>query len=189
MTSARRGLARLETNLLARVADALAVVGVGWPEGADVGCHLTDGLLVDAADLDLRGLRRRQGDPSGRLHDDRVREAEAELQVAALHLAAEAHAVDLEVAGVALRSAHEGVGQESPGQAVLGARLAVVALAGDGQHAVLDAHAERREHVHGQRALRALDLDDTGPERLDLDALRQADGVAAYARHLTTPRR
>src|SRR5690606_32836593 len=122
-TSARGGLARLETDLLARVADALAVVGVGRPYRADVGGHLPDGLLVDAAHLDLRRLRRGQRHALQRLHDDGVREADRELEVLALHLAAEAHPVDLEVAGVALRHAGHGVRDQRPGEAVLGALL------------------------------------------------------------------
>src|SRR5690606_13383362 len=129
-TSARGGLARLETDLLARVADALAVVGVGRPYRADVGGHLPDGLLVDAAHLDLGGLRRGEGDALERLDDDGVREPEAPLEVLALHLAAEAHPVDLELAGVALGDAHDGVGDQRPRQPVLGARLAVVRAAG-----------------------------------------------------------
>src|SRR5690606_10220435 len=97
--------------------------------------------------------------------------------------------VDLEVAGVALRHAGHGVRDQRPGEAVLGALLAVVALPRHGQDAVLDRDAERGVHVHGQGALGALDLHDPGRAGLDLDALGEADGVAAYARHLTTPRR
>src|SRR5690606_1159637 len=189
MTSARGSLAGLETDLLARVADALAVVGVGRPEGADVRRHLADGLLVDAADLDLRGLRRGQGDALEGLDHDGVREAEAQLEVLALHLAAEADAVDLQVAGVTLRHADDGVLDQRAGEAVLGALLAGVALPRDGQHAVLEFEAELRVDVDGQGALRALDLYDARLHRLEVHALRQADGVAADAGHLTTPRR
>ena len=47
------GLAGLAQDALALVADALALVGLGLADGADVGGDLADDLLVDAVDDDL----------------------------------------------------------------------------------------------------------------------------------------
>src|SRR5690606_26910752 len=109
--SACRGLAWLEAHLLAGVPDTLAVVGVGRAQRPDVGGDLSDRLLVDAADADLGRLRSFDLDALGRLDDHGVREAEAELEVGALHLAAEADAVDLEVPDVTVGDAGDRVSQ------------------------------------------------------------------------------
>src|SRR6478735_6593300 len=59
------GLAGLAEDLLAEVAHALALVRLGLAHGADVGGHLTDDFLVDAADDDARRRRALEGDPLG----------------------------------------------------------------------------------------------------------------------------
>ena len=48
-----RGLAGLAHDVLADVADALALVGLGLLEGTDVGGNLADDLLVDPDHVDL----------------------------------------------------------------------------------------------------------------------------------------
>src|SRR5215470_8166575 len=59
MAGASLLLAFLAVDILAAIADALALVGLGRARGADLGRHLTDLLLVDAGDLDdlLLGAR------------------------------------------------------------------------------------------------------------------------------------
>ena len=47
----RSRLAGLAADVLADVADALALVGLGRPDVADLGGHLADQFLVDAFDL------------------------------------------------------------------------------------------------------------------------------------------
>src|SRR5258705_2709697 len=75
------GLAGLALHALAGVADALALVGLGLAQLADVGRDLADELLVEAAHDDARRLRDLEGDPSGRLHVNRVRVADRDLDL------------------------------------------------------------------------------------------------------------
>ena len=113
--------------MLAQVADALALVGLGLADLADVGGHLADLLLVDAAHDDAGRLRRLELDALGCLDADGVAEAEGELEVAgALGSGAVADADDLELLDEALASRPDHVGDERAGEAVLGAVLALV---------------------------------------------------------------
>src|ERR1700676_151794 len=62
-------LALLAEDELARVSDALALIGLGRPVVADIGRDLADLLLVDAGHHDLGRLRRHDGDAVGnRVH-------------------------------------------------------------------------------------------------------------------------
>src|SRR5215204_5816491 len=95
----------LELDTLTGITNALALVRLGLAITTDLGGHLADLLLVRALDQDL-GLRRRlDRDPLGRRVDDRVREAEREVQVLALRLRTVADADQLELLLVALRHA------------------------------------------------------------------------------------
>src|SRR6185503_15211822 len=77
-----------EHDGLARVAHALALVGLGGLHVADLGCNAADQLLVDAGDHDL-GLRRcRHLDALGHLLHHRVRKAERKVELVALGLGA-----------------------------------------------------------------------------------------------------
>ena len=69
-------------------------------------------------DRELGGALDREGDALGGLDDDRVGEAEGELEVVALGRDAVADADDLELLGVALGDADDHVGDERAGQAV-----------------------------------------------------------------------
>src|SRR5215475_12068095 len=51
-------LAFLAEDAFVRISHALAFVGLGWPERADLRRDLTDLLLVDAADQDFGRPRR-----------------------------------------------------------------------------------------------------------------------------------
>src|SRR5215831_7698859 len=82
-------LAFLAEDVLAGVLHALALVGLGLAEAANLGRHLADLLAVDAGDHDLGRLRRRD-----RVHHV-VAVAERDLQVLALHGGAIADAGDL----------------------------------------------------------------------------------------------
>src|SRR5256714_4795264 len=119
-------LAHLASHVLALVADALALVGLGRALLADVGGDLADHLLGDPLDDDARRLRDLEGDALGRLDGHRVRVAERELDVAALELRAVADALDLERLGKAGRDALDHVGDQRPRQPVQGAVLAAV---------------------------------------------------------------
>src|SRR5215212_644596 len=89
-------LTDLPGDVLALVADALALVGLRRPLLADHGGDLADLLLARALDHDPGRLRDLELDPLGRLNRDRVRVAERQLQVPALELRAVADALDLE---------------------------------------------------------------------------------------------
>src|SRR6185312_13607513 len=67
----------LHRDLLAGIADALALVWLGRTEAADLGGHLADALLVVALDQDF-GLRRRlDADAFGRIKHHRMGKPEA----------------------------------------------------------------------------------------------------------------
>src|SRR6476646_906573 len=85
----------LELDLLALVADALALVRVGLAELADVGGDLADLLLVDAADHELRRRLDLEGDALRGRDGHGVAVAEGELEVRALGGHAVADAADL----------------------------------------------------------------------------------------------
>src|SRR5690606_19681731 len=174
-SSACRGLTGLEAYYFACVPDAFSVVRVGGPEGPDVGCNLADSLLIDARDGDPGGLWCRDRDASRRLDDDGVREAEAQLEVLTLHLAAEADAMDLEVLDEALRNACDGVGDEGPRQAVLGPFGATVTAATDVHDARVDVDVEAGVDLYLESALGALDIDDAIGACRGFDTLGKRD--------------
>src|SRR5438045_6252085 len=74
------GLTGLAQDALAGVADALALVGLGLADLADIGRHLADELLVEAPDGDPGGGRHLEGDAVGGVGVDRMREAEGHLE-------------------------------------------------------------------------------------------------------------
>src|SRR6185312_5809895 len=82
---ALRSLSDLALDVLVGVADALALVRLGWPPLADLGGGLADALLGDPAHNDLRRLRHLELDAVGCLHVDRMAEAQLHLEILALH--------------------------------------------------------------------------------------------------------
>src|SRR5262249_42183495 len=89
-------LSFLAADALVLVFDALALVRLGLPEGADLGGHLADPLQIRPAYGDLSRLLAFDRHPRRNGIDDVMAEAELELQVLALDLGAVADAVDLE---------------------------------------------------------------------------------------------
>src|SRR4029077_7164379 len=79
-------LSDLAADLLAFVANALALVRVWAAQAANVRRDLTDLLLVDAGDRELGGRLNREGDALGRRDHDGMAVAERELRGVALHL-------------------------------------------------------------------------------------------------------
>jgi hypothetical protein len=128
---------RLAADVLARVADALALVRLGLAQLADVGRDLADLLLVDPLDGELGGRLDGERDAVGRLDQHRVAEAERELQVRALGLHAVADADDLELLLVALGHPGDHVGDQRAREAVQRLALALVVGTGHGERAVL----------------------------------------------------
>lgn len=66
--------------------------------------NLTDQLLVNAADVDDRGLGALERDAIDGIHDDGVREAERHLELAPLECGTVTDADELEGLGISLRS-------------------------------------------------------------------------------------
>src|SRR3954467_1641210 len=94
-------LGGLPGDVLALVADALALVGLRRPLLADDGGDLADLLLGVALDHDARRRRHLELNPGGCRDAHGVRVAERELEVCALEGRAVADALDLERLGEA----------------------------------------------------------------------------------------
>src|SRR5262249_5664122 len=107
-------LAFLAEDVLARILHALALVGLGLAERPDLGRHVPDLLVVDAADHNLGRLWHRDRDPLRDRIGDVVGIAELKLQVLALHRGAVADAGDLELALVALGDTLDALGHQRP---------------------------------------------------------------------------
>src|SRR4051794_13498463 len=103
-----RRLPGLAQHALAGVTDALALVGLGLADLADVGGDLADRLLVDALHDDAGRRRHLERDAVGRLDRDRVTEPEGEIELARTSSGgAVADAHDLELLGEAGRHADD----------------------------------------------------------------------------------
>src|ERR1700754_1598978 len=167
----------LQDDLLARIADALALVGLRRTERTDLRRRLTDELLVSALDQDF-GLRRDfDGDAFRRLEDHRVREAERQIDGLAGKLCAVTHADQLELLLETGGDALDHIGDDGASRAT---ELVVGAFSENHRRdavVLLERHA--RQFMGRQRALRALDGDGTVGDR-DLDALRQIDRQLGY---------
>src|SRR5690349_14360496 len=111
-------LTDLSPHVLPFVADALALVGLGRANLADLGGRLADHLLVRSLDDDLGRRRHFERDAGAWLDRDRVRVANGELEVGALERRAIADALDLELLLEALRDALDHVGHERPRETV-----------------------------------------------------------------------
>src|SRR4249920_1732967 len=98
-------LAFLAADLLGRILDALALVGLGRTQAADLRRQLSDLLTIRAGDLDLGRLHGLDLDAGRDRHLDVVAVAELQLQHLGVRLGAVANAVDLEIDGEAVRHA------------------------------------------------------------------------------------
>src|SRR6266550_1601385 len=151
------GLAGLAQDALAGVADALALVGLGLADLADVGRHLADELLVGPPDGDTGGARDLEGDPVGGVDVDGVRETEGQLDlVGPLGGGPVADADDLELPREPVGHPDHHVVDQRPGEAVEGAVLPLVGRPGDDQLVAFPGHGDVGHQVALQRALGAL---------------------------------
>src|SRR3569833_90695 len=116
-------LAFLTCDVFADVTDTLALVRLWLAVGADIGGHLADLLLIRPTDGDIGLRRRRERDALGRDVDDFVAEAEAQLEVLALHRGTEADALDLQLLFEAVLDAVDHVGDQRACGAPGGASL------------------------------------------------------------------
>src|SRR5215204_3701231 len=175
-------LAYLPGDVLALVADALALVGLGRPLLADHGGDLADLLLARALDHDPGRRGHLELDPLGRLDRHGVRVAERELEVAAPELRAVADALDLERLGEAGRDALDHVGDQRAREAVERAMLGAVGRPLDEQLAVLLDDVDHARLALLEVAARAGHAHDLGLDR-DRDGLGDGDGLSADAGH------
>ena len=155
-------LTNLSADVLALVADALALVGLRRADLADLGGRLAHHLLVGALDDDLGRGGNLEGDAGARLDRDRVRVADLELEIGALERGAVADALDLEALLEALRDALDHVRDERAREPVERAVLAALGRTRHGDDALVlrDLHplrdlllerAERAGHGHAAR--------------------------------------
>src|SRR5829696_3810880 len=175
-------LAYLPGDVLALVADALALVGLRGPLLADHGGDLADLLLARALDDDARGLRDLELDPLRRLDRHGVRVAQRELEIRALELRAVADALDLERLGEARGDALDHVGDERARQAVQRAVLRAVRRPRDDELAVLLGHVDGARLALFEVAAGAGDAHDLGLDG-HRDGCGHRDGLASDARH------
>src|SRR5437868_3221972 len=140
-----RPLSDLAAHVLALVADALALVGLGRAHRPHLGRGLADLLLVDALHDDLRRHGHLEGDPGPRLDDDGVREADVELERGSAERGAVADALDLEALLEALGHALDHVRDERAREPVERAIVAPLGRSRDDELAVplLDLHTGR----------------------------------------------
>src|SRR5436190_3800893 len=112
------GLAGLAADLLARVAHALALVGLRLACRADLGRDLADELLVDADDRQAGRTLDLEADAGRRVDLDLVAVAQVELELLAGLRRSIADAGDLEALAVPVGHPDDHVVDEGPGQPV-----------------------------------------------------------------------
>ena len=119
--------------MLARVVDTLALVRLGRTLGADLGRDLTDLLLGDALDGDVRIVGHLEADVLRGLVDHGVGVAQGEIEVLALERGTVADARELELLLKTGGHADDHVVEQRAGEALLGVGLLSVVVAGDGE--------------------------------------------------------
>src|SRR3954453_7306877 len=184
-------LSYLPRDVLALVADALALVGLRRPLLADDGGDLADLLLGDPLHDHARGLGHLELDALRRLDRHGMRVAERELEVAALELGAIADALDLQGLREAVGDALDHVRHERAREPVKRTVLRPVGRARDEDVAVLLANLDRARLALVQIALRPghandLRLDRHGDAGGDVDGLLTDTGHGSYQTWATT---
>src|SRR5262249_40673128 len=155
-------------DVLALVADALALVRLGRAHLADACGDLADSLLGRPAHGDARGLRHFELDARRRLDRDGVRVADRQLQVIALERSAVTDALDLEALLEAVGDPLDHVRDERAGQTVQRPMVAAIGRPRDRDRTIvlLDLHVARHAllkltlrplHAHELRLDRELD--------------------------------
>ena len=175
-------LAFLATDLLGRILDALALVGLGRTQAADLRRELSDLLTIRAGDLDLGRLQRLDLDAGRDRNLDVVAVAELQLQHLGIRLGAVADAVDLEVDGEAVRHAAHHVAREVARRAPLHAGAAAVGARREDELVAVAGDRDVVVHHELQLAPLALGLEMLALE-LDGDSGGDRNRVFADARH------
>src|SRR5215211_2639269 len=176
-------LAFLAEDELVRILHALALVGLGTAEVADLGGGLADLLLLDAGDDHLGRLRRHDRDPGRDRVFDVVAVPERELEHLAGDLRPIADAVDLELLLEALGHALDEVRELRAGHAPLRPGVLRLAARIDRDGAALHRHRDLLRHHEGQLALLALDLHGLAGNARRHPG-RHRNRLLAYSRHV-----
>src|SRR5579871_3298110 len=153
------GLSDLLLQLLAGVADALVLVGVGLAERAHIGSNLAYLLPVNAGDGDMCLLRvNRDLNASRQRKLDRVRVAKRkDDSVLALHLDAVTDADNVQLLGPAGGNTLNCIEDQRAGEAMKRSLLVVLALSNDGAVLLDERYSARKQS--GDLALGAFDQD------------------------------
>src|SRR3546814_362084 len=170
----------LTNDVLAGVLHALALVRLRRTEAADLGRNLAHALLVGTGDHDLGLGRGADRDPVRGLEQHRVRKAQRQVQVLALHRGAVTDADQLELALEAFGHAMHHVGDDRAQGAGDGDLLGIAGR--QLRLAILDLDIDVGGLGDRQRALRALDADALGLD-VQLHTLRQGDRLLGYSGH------
>src|SRR5262245_305599 len=176
-------LSDLAADDLALVAHTLALVRVGLAKLADIRGDLADLLLVDALDMEPGGRLDLEGDALGCLDENRMAEAEGELERGPPRLHTVTHALDLQCLLIAVGHTDHHVGDESAGQPVELAAAPLVVRPRHEQVAILSCHLDRVHDRVGESALRPYDSDLAALD-VDLDARGNRDRHTSDTRHL-----
>src|SRR2546430_6040005 len=176
------------SDVLALIADALALVRLARAHLPHLGRDLADLLLVDTLDDDLRRDRYLEGDSLRRLHHYGMGEADIQPEIGTLQRRAIADALQLEALLESLGDALDHVRDQRARQAVQ--RPVVAALGGPGDRdrrvALLDLHPGR--HLLRELAQGPVDHHAAGQER-DVHPARDLDWLSSDPAHLIITRR
>src|SRR5262245_52496748 len=176
------GLAGLAADVLALVADTLALVRLGLARRADLRGNLADELLVDADDREAGRVLDFEADPGRRVDLDRVAVAQVELELLADLRRAITDTGDLERLAIAVGHADDHVAHERPGQAVKLLVRLLLGRAGDHELVVLAADRHIGVQVTGEGALGTLHRERAPIDR-HVDTRRDGNGQATNSRH------
>src|SRR5438270_10483150 len=171
----------LDHNPLADVANALALVRLGWTVGPNLGRDLPDLLLVDALDHDLRLQRRFDLHTLGHPVHHRMRKTQRQIEFVARGLGAISDADQRELLFVTVDHALDHICDQSAQGAVHRTYLSVDRL--EHQRVAVLFNGDGGPELARQRSERTLDRDFARAD-IHFDLRRQLDRVIAYARHV-----
>src|SRR6516165_5796115 len=114
------GLSFFSPNRLARVSNALALVGFRRVKRPDIGRNLTNNLLVNSLDQNLCIFLNRNLDAIRNLKNHRMRKSDVQIQVLSLNLRPKSDALDFESLLKALADAEYHIVDQAARKAVKG---------------------------------------------------------------------
>src|SRR5438876_483745 len=169
------------------VANAFALVWLGWPDLANVGGRLADLLSVDAFDGDLGGAFDLELDARWGRHIHRMRITNRQHEVSALHLCSIADALELQCLAEAGGDAGDHICDQRAGEAMHRTVSGLLTGAGNNDLSVLLLDPHFAIELAAQFALGSLN-DDVHAVDADLHPGRDGDRHFPYSRHRFTTR-